>query len=282
MMAIGARRVGSRKLLVAVAVAYAYRLAAAWLLALPLLHVVRASNIPQFPEGDRLLFEGGGWYLLEVVQQHHRVLLASLASTFWLLLALAFAALIPKWLLLRALCRGAEASASSAAQSLPRLALLGALSWLTRLLLLVAALALAATLRSYFSSARDERVADLVFVAALAVGSLPQLALSVWHDLARIAVVRRGLGAANALGAALGPLRRRALRLLGRYGALELLALALVACGAVVVDALDVARSGAWRSLAAISAHQLVVLGGILIEACWLYCAARADADARA
>ena len=85
----------SPELVRAIGASYAYRLGAAWLLALPMVQLVRASGILQFPEGDSKLFDAGGLYLLEVLPRHHALLLANLSSAAWLLLFFSFGALIP-------------------------------------------------------------------------------------------------------------------------------------------------------------------------------------------
>lgn len=277
------RRRPSPGLVWAIGASYAYRLAAAGLLALPVVQLVRASNIVQFPEGERRLFEEGGLYLLEVLSRHHALVLAHLPSTLWLLLFFAFGALIPKWLVLRALARtGREAPATADARAvLSRLALLGALVWLTRGILLVAALTFAATVRSYFASARDERLPDLAFAATLALGLLPQLGLSLWHDLASAALVDKGLTAARATAAAFRALRRRALSGVAVYAGVQLSTLALVLGAGVLIELLDVARDGTWRGLLALATHQLVVLASILLQVCWLAYALRAARTAQ-
>lgn len=279
---LGSSRPNPRGLALALGIAYGYRLGAAGLLALPIVQAVRAAKLPHFPQGDRLLLESGGLYLLELLQQSQALLRAQLGSTFWLLLLFAFSALIPQWLLLRALRTRAPTAAlsSDAARELPALALLGALTWIARASLLVAALALAATLRSYFIAAQDERLPDLAFIAGLGLALLPQLGLSMWHDLASATVVERGVAMPLASGAALRGLRQRGLPLLTRYLGVQLSSLALlVGCG-VLVDVIDVAQPGAWRSLLAIGAHQLVVLGCMLLHAYWLFAAVRASAPA--
>jgi hypothetical protein len=277
------RRRPCSELVWAIGASYAYRVAAAWLLALPVVQLVRGSNLLQFPEGDRRLFDSGGLYLLEVLSRYHGLLLANLSSTLCLLLFFSFGSLLPKWLVLRALSRRQDAAQlpGAAARVLPRLALLGALLWLTRALLLVVALAFAATVRSYFASARDERLPDVAFAATLALGLLPQLALSVWHDVASALVVDAGLSPARASGAAFGAVRRRTVSVIALYLGLQLTALALLLGGSVLVDLLDVAREGTWRGLLALGTHQLVVVGGILLHVCWLSYAVRAARSAQ-
>lgn len=273
----------SPELVWAVGASYAYRLGAAGLLALPVVQLVRASGILQFPEGERRLFDSGGLYLLEVLTRYQALLLAHLSSTLWLLLFFSFGALIPKWLVLRALSRELHGGplVSPTKRVLPRLALLGALVWLMRGLLFIAALTFAATVRSYFASTRDERLPDLAFAATLALGLLPQLALSVWHDVASAVLVEAGVSPARAGGAALRAVRRRALSIVASYAAIQLATLAVLVGGGVLVDLLNVAQGGTWRGLLALGAHQLVVLGSILLQVCWLARAQRAARGAQ-
>jgi hypothetical protein len=221
-------------------------------------------------------------HLLEVLQREHPILLASLPSTLCLLALSSFGALGPQWLTLRALRRAepAEALSREAARALPRLGALGALTWLARGVLMMATLAGAATISSFFSTARDERVPHLGLVGAIALGGLAWLALSVWHDVASAIVVERDLGMARASALSFGAVRRRALQLVSSYAAVGLGTLTVVIGCGMLIGELDVAREGRWRGVLSLLVHQLAVVAGILLRTYWLSCAVSAAAQA--
>jgi hypothetical protein len=262
----------------AILITYAYRSSMAWLLAVPYVNAVSASGLLSFPEGDRKLFEGGGLFLLELLQSQRHVLGAALPSTLGLLLVLAFGGIGVEWWLLRALGAARPTAALHARRDLSRLALLGALTWLIRAVALVATLMLALTVRSYFAAAEDERIPDLSFLAVVACGVLAQAGISLLHDLASAAVVEAELSVSHASGLASAGLRRRWLTLSARYGAYVLLQGLLVIGCAALVAAIDVAQPGTWRSLSSLALHQLSLLLLISARSYWLSRALRAVA----
>ncbi|HKO94835.1 MAG TPA: hypothetical protein VJU61_26955, partial [Polyangiaceae bacterium] len=87
----------ARQALGAVALQYGYQVGAAGLLSLPFLTAIAASHISSFPEPDRLLFERGGVYLLEVLRSQQALLGAAVGPGLFLLGCLALAALVPDW-----------------------------------------------------------------------------------------------------------------------------------------------------------------------------------------
>jgi hypothetical protein len=258
---------------------YLYRAFAAALLAMPVVVAFAGSGIGKFAEGDAKLFEPGALYLLEVLL-HERETLAAAASPILLAsLAFALASLVPESLLLAAVWRRARAAAAPLGlrRALPHLVVVGMATWLARLTLVIATLALGMTLRSYAASAVDERWPLLVTSAVVALGLLGQAALSVLRDLAMLGVVGRGSPTSAAVGFALRLLRRRALRLVGGYGATALVSAALFLGALAAGSALDASRG--LTVLAALLVHQLAVAGSIALRATWL-CAARRSVEA--
>lgn len=259
---------------------YSFRCVAALLLALPIVSAAHASGVTQFPESDRLLFEPGGALLSEVLVSQRAALLAAVSPTLATLAVLAVLALGPELLLLRAATLSQRSELASALQERPhgtrrlfqRLLTLGAVTVLSRALLVGLSLGLAFSARSWFASARDPRLPDAVFLAVLALGALAQLALSTLRDLAAAAMVARGLRLADSIVAALHELRPRAC---GAYTAAFGAGIALMLLGALVVSAVDVSQPGAWRALFVFAVHQAVVLGSIAARALWLSSAVR-------
>ena len=188
--------------------------------------------------------------------------------------------------MLRALARehnGAPPPRDAAARALPRLALLGALVWLTRGILVVAALAFAADGSLLLCvSATTSASPTWPLLAALALGLLAQLGLSV--------CARRGgsSGAWSRQAFLRGSERRRAPRrapphayVAAYYAGVQLPTLALLLGGGVLVNLLKVAQEGTWRGLLALGTHQIVLLGSILLQVCWLAHALRAARSAQ-
>jgi hypothetical protein len=262
----------------AILLTYGYRSGMAWLLAVPYVNAVSASGLMSFPEGDSKLFQSGGLFLLELLQSQRHVLGAALASTAGLLLLLAFGGIGVEWLLLRALGQARPVAAPQARRDLTRLALLGALTWLVRVLALVVTLMLAMTVRSYFAGTEDERIPDLSFLAVAGCGVLVQAGISLLHDLASAAVVGVELNVSRASGLAFAGLRRRWLALSARYGAYALAQGVLLIGCAGLVAAIDVSRAETWRSISSLALHQLSVLLLIGTRSYWLSRALRAVA----
>ncbi len=269
---------GGEGLTLAIVLSYAFRLAWAWLLSLPIVNAVSASGLLDFPNGDSELFASGGLYLLETLQRQQSALAAAVFPTALLLLLASFASSVPQFYVLSALGSRppGEDLSSQGARAIPRLALLGAATWVVRAILALSTLSLALTVRSYFTSALDERLPDLVFVGVVLGGGALQLGLSLLHDLIGTALVAAHVGLGRASGLALRTLQRCGLSLLGRYAIAGLASLTLLAACAVAVSALDVARTGTWRTWLSFGAHQLAVVASLLLRVWWLARARRA------
>lgn len=267
-----------RRLLQALAAVYAFRLGAAWLIALPVRNAVHASGILSFPAGERLLFEPGGLYLLEVLASQRALLAASLGPTLALGLLSAIASLGPDYLLLCALRPPERARATSAAAALPQLALIALGLLPLRALSLGLAFALALGARASLSSIPDARIADAGFVGVLALGAVVQIAASAFADLASAAVVDHGRRVGDATLLGLGLMRRRGSRLMLRYAGALLGSAAGYIAAALLVDALDVSLPQAWRGTLAVLTHQAACLASVAWDAWWLAGALRAVA----
>jgi hypothetical protein len=173
-----------------------------------------------------------------------------------------------------------EGASVPAGRALPRVALLSLATWLSRVVLLVASVALVMTVRSYFLTARDARLPDVAVAGVVLLGLLGQAGISLIRDVALADVVARGTRPAAAVSAALRVLRHRGLGLAGRYALTSLAALALLAGSAALVSALDVAQAATWRSATAAAAHQGAIIALISLRAVWLWGACRAAAAA--
>jgi hypothetical protein len=257
-------------LLLAVGVAHLARLSIAWLASYPVVAQLNASGILEFESGDGKLFEPGGLYLLEVLLSARGGLAELVAPTAALLVAGALAGVLPEWMLLRALSAGSPATRVALFPALPRLGALALASWLGRGLLAGATGALALTARSYFESARDERLTLLGAGVVVLLGLLAWACLSILHDLAAIEVVRAGASPLLAIERALAVARRRALPLTLRYAGWTLASGAVLVGGAAAAAAFDVSQGGTFAPIAALAVHQAALLGQIGLHAGWL------------
>jgi hypothetical protein len=256
----------------AVLLTLAYRLAAAWLVALPFGSALDASGIGQFPDGDALLFARGGFYLLEVLV-HERALLSGVALTAsWPLFAFAIAGIVPLWAMLRAVRPGAPAEPwfTRAGAELPSLLLLGGLSWLFKILIVSAALGVALVLRASLDEHLDERSADLLALVPIALAFVPLAGVAVLRDLARTAVVGRGVHAAAASHAALGLFRAHGRALMVTFVVATIASVAALVTGHALVVAIGVGPEP-WRAQSALVAHQLGLFGALVVQALWLW-----------
>lgn len=253
---------------------YLYRLGAAALLALPVVVGIGASGIGEFAEGDGKLFEPGALYLLEVLSQQGKTLVATVPPVLLASLVFALGSVAPESLLLRAVWRRARALGAPprARQTLPRLLAVGVAAWLARIALVLVTLALAMTARSYAASALDERVPLLVQAGVVALGLLAQGGVSVLRDVALLDVVGRGAHTSAAVGHALVSLRHDGLRLAAAYAATTLASAALFMGALAVSSGLETARD--LPALTGLALHQLAIAGSIGLRAVWL-CAAR-------
>jgi hypothetical protein len=269
---------------VAIAVTYLTRLLVALLASFPLIAVVGASGILEFEPGDGKLFEPGGLYLLELLLRERAVLVALVAPTAALLAFGALLGVLPEWLLLRALASAATPTSEGASLSrgLPRLGALAVGSWVARGVLAFVTGALVMTARSFFVSARDERLVLLATAVVLLLGLVGWGCLSVLHDLAAIEVALGGAPPLAALERALLATRRHARALAVRYAAWALASGALLLAGAAAASAFDVTGGGSLAPTAALLLHQLTLLGQVGLHAAWLSSALAVTTPSRA
>jgi hypothetical protein len=284
--------------------AYVLRAGTSALATFPLAAAVGASGMRMFPEGDSKLFEPGALWLVEVLIRQ-RALLEELTAPIGALLCVgALASIGVEWLLVRALhpmamgSRSGEASfrhsppseplSREAARTLPWLGLVALATWAARALLVLATVGVAMTARSYFLSARDERLPLLAAALVTLVGGVGWAGLSVLHDATVIEVVTRAATARQAIASALRELRRKGFRLAARYGLLLVASGVVLAAAAAAVSWVDVARGSGWRTLGAAMTHQLAIAALLVLRAAWLSSAiatlgtARSRPEARA
>jgi hypothetical protein len=241
-----------------------------FVLAFPLASVVAASGIGNRADGDRLLFESGGYLLLEVVRVQGDALLAAARGAVPVLLlgllltAFANAALLVALNERERIRPGAWLG--RAAARVGSFTVLGAATTFGQLLLGGAAFLWAGELPEMAAAPRATTLLELGvwLLAALGAGALGGLA-----DLARASLVRHEAPLSVALGRAFSCLRRHPLR--GGFGFVPFATLLgfAVWAGAALSERFDVGQSGAWRLVCVIALHQLVILAAVACRSGW-------------
>lgn len=256
------------------------RLGAGFCLALPLSSVLAASGVGLRAEGDRALFEAGGYLLLEVLRLEGPSLIAAARGLLPLLgVALALTALCNAALLFAINVAGRLAVTDWLSRSLqrwPGFLLLGAGTVLGQALLFGIGASVAAALPDPMARpvATSAGQLGIWFGVALAAG-----VLGAFSDLTKASLVRHETGLVSALRHAAQCLRRRPLAT--SFGWLPYAAafVAAVVSVATLTEVIDVSRSGAWRVGLVFALHQLVVLLSVALRAAWFARALRLSAS---
>lgn len=239
-------------------------------LAYPLSSLLSTSGIGQRAEGDRLLFEGGGYLLLEIARLQGPLLTSAARGLLPVLgLGLLLTAACNSVLLV-ALSDGQERRAQkllgSALARLPTVALVSVLAGLAQAALLlfasIGAEAIPEPLARPVAASAGQGAVWLV--AAALAGAVGGVA-----DLAKAASVRAEASVARALEHARRCLLHRPLS--ACFGWLPYAGgfVALVAFAAELTERLDVSRPGGGRVFAVFVVHQLVIVGGVALRAAW-------------
>jgi hypothetical protein len=250
-------------------------------LALPLASLVAESGVGQAPRGDRALFEGGGFMLLELL----RVQGANLAAV-----ARGLVPLLLLGLLVTSACNAALLVAlnvggrlrllpwlSSALATVPALVVLAVGTVLAQLAIILVGLLLgdgipASMTRPVAMTAAQAALWLLVGLAAGAVGGI--------SDVTKAALVRNGSGLAAALKRALASARRSPFAAGWGWLPYGLVFVVSWLAAAQIVGALDVSAAGSWRVAAVFIVHQAVSLAGVALRAAWYARALRLAAAA--
>jgi hypothetical protein len=237
--------------------------------------------VGQRAEGDRVLFEGGGYLLLEVLRRQGPDLMAATRGLIPVFgVGLLLTASSNAALLVALNARGRLELRSWLARALERLpgvVVLGVATTLGQGVLFVGGMLLSAAVPDSMANPVGSSLLELAawLVVALAAGGLGGVA-----DVAKACLVRSQAGLGSALGQAFSCLSRRPL--LTMFGWLPYAALfgAGVAAAAWLTGAVDVSRPGALRVAAVFVAHQLVILLAVALRAAWFARASRLAAVA--
>lgn len=258
----------------------ALRLLWAFGLALPLASLIGQSGVGQWPQGDRALFEAGGYLLLEVLRTQGLDLIATLRGLVPLLaLGLTLTAACNAALLVALNVRGRLALGvwlSRALLRIPALLALACAVGLLQLLLLVIGLTAAGALPDSLHRpvAISGAQVGVCLVAALLAGAVGGFA-----DVAKAALIRHESTLLAALSRAFQCARRRPLSTCWGFLPFAVALVVAVWLTGKLSEALDVSRPGSWRVAAVFAAHQLVVVAAVYLRAAWFARALRLAAS---
>jgi hypothetical protein len=248
----------------------AVRLGVGFCLAFPVASLIAASGIGERVEGDRALFEAGGYLLLELLRTQSVGLSAAIRGIFplflvGLTLTVASNAALLVALNMRERLKLRTWLASTVERVPPLLALSAGTALAQGAVLLVGGVAADALPSSATAPVRSS-------IAQLAVWALAALvagALGGFADVVKAALVRHQATLGDALSQALACAVRAPLRT--GFGWLPYAALFLLAVAAAsqVTTFCDVSRSGAWRVAVVFGVHQLVVVSSVALRAGW-------------
>lgn len=254
----------------AVLVEFACRAAAGLVLATPVTAVIAASGIGAFPAGDRLLFEPGGLFLVEVARSAWPSIAPFAGSSLVTLVLVTCALTLPRALLWTVSAEVSSepltASFGRAGSLVPPLLTLTGLGFLGQTLAWMLGLTLAGILRA---KSENPMTGDLFGLAVVASAGVVVLALGVLRDLASAALASGAANARSALRAGLASVLGSPGAALGRWLLPAAAGLALVVAVAGAVGAIDVARPGALRLALVLLLHQAVVLWLSCCRAVW-------------
>jgi hypothetical protein len=278
-IALGPGEIRARRRPLVIAGIACLRLLVGFCLAWPLSSLISDSGIGQRSEGDRALFESGGYLLLEVVRLRGSELMAvgrglvPLLVLGLILTAACNAALLVALNLKGRLDRAAWLS--RAFGRLPAILLLGLGTGLGQLVLIVAGVIAVGAIPDSLARPVATSAAQLAvwLVVALAAGALGGVA-----DVAKASLVRHDSRLVDGLARAWLCLRQRPIRASFGWFPYALGFGLAVFLAAELCQLLDVSRPGAWRVASVFALHQLVILASVAARAGWFARALRLTA----
>jgi hypothetical protein len=252
---------------------YVYRLVASALVAYPVTKTLTAFGATMHADGDRSLFESGGFRLLESLRLGGPSLAAAAESGMLVGGFLAVLGLLPLagcLTILEEPSRGSGDVAKHAVEHFPTFLKLGAATIFAQGIICAVAAAVAPTLSGFAGVIRNERTRDLVVVLALLPAGAAVLALGIWQDFARAAAVRGAARTIDAVRGGWAALVRRPAAALRAYAVTAAFAGAAVGVSTTAVSLVDVSRPGALRVIATVALHQAALLAIAALRVLWL------------
>jgi hypothetical protein len=246
------------------------RLVCGFVLAVPLSSMIGQGGVGQLPQGDRALFEGGGYLLLELLRVQGAELAAvarGLLPVFGLGLLLTLACNAA--LLVALNVRGRLELGAWLGRSLPRVPAFVLLACAVGLVQLVLWISGVLAVGALPAPQHLPRLTTAGQLACLLLVALLAGAAGGFGDVAKAALVRYETTLTSGVSHAFRCWRRRPFATsfgwLPFSGVFGLAALA----AAHLTERLDVSRAGDWRLLAVFGVHQLVIALSVLLRAAW-------------
>lgn len=246
------------------------RLFLGFCLALPLASLLAESGIGQRAEGDRALFEGGGYLLLEVLRLQGAALAATARGLLPLLvMGLLLTAACNAALLVALTTRGPLSSLAWLAHAAARLPAMCVLAIGTTLCQGLVLLVTATAADSVPSALAQAQRASWLGLGVWLLGAALAGALGGFADVTKAALVRHESPLTVALARAWKVLPQRPF--FGLFGWLPYaLPFGAAALGAAwLTETIDVSRPGEWRVAAVFALHQSVVVVAVACRAAW-------------
>jgi len=255
-------------------VVYAYRIVVALVAATPFALLFGAS-LGGFPRADALLFDDGGMFLAEVIRRSSSALSPLFTGALIVVALAAIASIVPLAALIGALATKGRVTArdlgAMALRPVGTFALLfGAFAFVQAIVFAIFSGIGGAIARR---SSLETPTADKTRWAVLLLGFFVVCLLGVWHDLARVAVVRDELRFKVAVRRGLRTLRTSHVRVFGAWAVRALLGLVGIYAALSIGSRLGVDSTG--KVVSGFLVYQASVVLALFLRASWLASAIR-------
>jgi hypothetical protein len=257
-----------------VAAVYGLRFVLALAFAAPVVSVVEGVGLSGFADGDAILFEPSGLYLVELLRLAGPDLKALAGNALYLALPALALSIWSRAALMTALAEPGRLALGvvfeRSLRALPGFLFISGLGLLARLAFVLVAIEVAGPVLTLAELGFDEKKADLTALAAVLVCLLPLLAIPPLSDLLRARVVLEGARVRDAIAPGWQLFRAKFPRVFLAWLLPALGALALGLAVAALVPLFDVSQPGGFRVLGVFLLHQLAAFGLVWFDAVWL------------
>jgi hypothetical protein len=255
-------------------VMYAYRLVVALLVATPFALMFGAA-VGGYPRGDAVLFDEGGLLFVEAIRRSNSAIPPIVASALVLLAVASFASIVPLAALIGALATKGRIKARDvgafALRPVGTFALLfGAVAFVQAIVFAIfSGIGGAISRRPSFDAPSADRVKLGFTIVALIV----VLLIGVFHDLARVAVVRDELRFRAALRRGWQTIKKSHVHVLGAWGVRAILGAIVIYAALSVVSRLGVDSKA--KVALGFLVYQASIILALFLRASWFASAIR-------
>lgn len=255
-------------------VVYAYRIVVAFLVAMPFA-LLFGSALGGFPRADALLFDDGGLFLSEVMRRSTPALTPLFSGAITLVAVAALASIMPLAAVIGALSTKGRLTArdlgAMALRPVGTFALLFGAFALVQAIVFAIFSAIGGAMAKRFSV--DVSSGDRARWTVLLIGFLVVCLLGVWHDLARVAVVRDDVRFKVALRRGLRALRANHVRVVGAWAMRAVLGVIAIYAALSIGSRLGVESTG--KVVLGFLVYQASIILALFLRASWLASAIR-------